>query len=120
MTGYHIEFWRGHERVFGDEGGEYRSLYAASRHIHEQLREMMTDHRAEDWTGCCFMVTTEEGKRVFEVPVLAEMSAMARRAAHSGTHAAPRVRTKTPQMSRSHQGSQNEATVPMADLGNAP
>ncbi len=110
MTGYYIEFWRGHERVFDDEGVVYRSLYAASRHIHEQLREMMTDHRADDWTGCRFEATTEEGKKVLEVPVLAEMSAIARRAAHSGTRVVPRAHANTPRTIWSHQGSQDEGT----------
>ena len=82
MTDYHIVFWRGQEHVFDYDGGEYCSLYAARQHIHELLREMMTDVWREDWTGCRFDVTTEAGKVLLEVPVLAEMSAIARRAAH--------------------------------------
>ena len=82
MSGYWIEFWRGNERVFDYESDEFRTLEAAQQHIHALLQEMLSDPWAEDWTGCRFEVRRAGGKSVLDVPVLAAMSAIARRRAH--------------------------------------
>jgi len=82
MATYNIEFWRGAERIFEYEGDEYSNLDDAQHHINELLQEMITDSWSEDWTGCRFAVASLDGKRVLEVPVLATMSAIARRRSH--------------------------------------
>jgi 3-oxoacyl-[acyl-carrier-protein] synthase III len=84
MTDYQIEFWRGNERVsdLDYETDEFRSLEAAQQHIHALLHAMLSDPWAEDWTGCRFEVRRAGGKSVLEVPVLAAMSAIARRKLH--------------------------------------
>jgi hypothetical protein len=82
MTNYNIEFWRGAERILEYEGDEYPNLDDAQRHIDELLQEMMADSWLEDWTGCRFAVASLEGETVLEVPVLATMSAIARRRSH--------------------------------------
>ena len=84
MTDYQIEFWRGNERVsdLDYETDEFRSLEAAQQHIHDLLHMMLSDPWAEDWTGCRFEVRRAGGKRILEVPVLAAMSAIARRKLH--------------------------------------
>jgi hypothetical protein len=82
MATYTIEFWRGAERIFEYEGDEYPNLDDAQHHINELLQEMMIDSWSEDWTGCRFAVASLDGKRVLEVPVLATMSAIARRSSH--------------------------------------
>jgi hypothetical protein len=56
MTNYHIEFWRGAERVVGYESDEYITPAEARQHIDDLLEEMMTDAWAEDYTGCRFAV----------------------------------------------------------------
>ena len=82
MTNYHIEFWRGAERVVGYESDEYITPAEARQHIDDLLEEMMTDAWAEDWTGCHFAVASWDGTTVLQVPVLATMSALARRRSH--------------------------------------
>ena len=82
MATYNIEFWRGAERIFEYEGDEYPNLDDAQRHINELLQEMMLDSWSEDWTGCRFAVASLDGETVLEVPVLATMSAIARRSGH--------------------------------------
>jgi hypothetical protein len=82
MTNYSIEFWRGGERVFKYEGEEFSNPADARQHIEDLLHEMMSDPAAEDWTGCRFEVATSDGIRVLQVPVLATMSALARRSSH--------------------------------------
>ncbi len=84
MNGYRIEFWRGNERVadLDYETDEFRSLEAAQQHIHALLHVMLSDPWAEDWTGCRFEVVTAAGETLFSVPVLAAMSAIARRRSH--------------------------------------
>ena len=82
MTNYHIEFWRGAERIFDYEDDEYPSPDNARRHIEDLIQEMMTDTGAEDWTGCRFEVATSRGKAVLQVPVLPTMSAITRRTHH--------------------------------------
>jgi hypothetical protein len=82
MTAYHLQFWRGHERIFDYESDEYGTLDDARRHIDDLIGEMMDDTSDEDWTGCRFDVATARGKRVLQIPVLAAMSALARRTAH--------------------------------------
>ncbi len=84
MNGYRIEFWRGNERVadLDYETDEFRSLEAAQQHIHALLHVMLSDPWAEDWTGCRFEVRRMGGSSVLDVPVLAAMSAIARRKLH--------------------------------------
>ena len=82
MTIYNIEFWRGAERIFEYEGDESLNLDDAQHYINELLQEMMIDSWSEDWTGCRFAVASLEGETVLEVPVLATMSAIARRRSH--------------------------------------
>ena len=82
MSEYRIEFWRGNERVFDYESDEYRSLEVAQQHIHALLHVMLSDPWAEDWTGCRFEVRRAGGKSVVDIPVLATMSAIARRKLH--------------------------------------
>jgi hypothetical protein len=82
MANYNIEFWRGAERIFEYEGDEYPNLDDAQHDINELLQEMMTDSWSEDWTGCRFAVASLDGETVLEVPVLATMSAIARRRSH--------------------------------------
>ena len=82
MSEYRIEFWRGNERVFDYESDKYRSLEAAQQHIHDLLQVMLSDPWAEDWTGCRFEVRRAGGKSVVDSPVLATMSAIARRKLH--------------------------------------
>lgn len=81
MTVYHIEFWRGRDQIIDYEDDEYRSLDDARLYVEQLIREMMADRWSEDWTGCRFEVTTS-GKTVLSVPVLATMSALARRTHH--------------------------------------
>jgi hypothetical protein len=82
MTNYHIEFWRGAERIFDYEDDEYPTPDNARRHIEELILEMMTDAHGDDWTGCRFEVATSRGKPVLQVPVLPTMSAITRRTQH--------------------------------------
>jgi hypothetical protein len=82
MTNYHIEFWRGAERIFDYEDDECRSRDHARRHVEGLIQEMMTDAHGDDWTGCRFEVTTSRGKPVLQVPVLPTMSAITRRTQH--------------------------------------
>jgi hypothetical protein len=82
MTNCYIEFWRGGERVFEYEGDEFSNPDDARHHIEDLLHQMMRDSAVEDWTGCRFEVATERGKTVLQVPVLATMSALARRSSH--------------------------------------
>jgi hypothetical protein len=81
MATYHIEFWRGQERIFDFEGEEFTSLSMVHQHIDDLLREMVADSNRNDWTGCRFAVT-ERGRRVAEVPILPALSVMARRTHH--------------------------------------
>ena len=82
MTNYYIEFWRRGERVFEYESDDYLNPDDARHHIEELLHEMMIDSGAEDWTGCRFEVATRDGRTVLQVPVLAGISAIARRRSH--------------------------------------
>jgi hypothetical protein len=82
MTEYHLQFWRGQERVFDYESDEFDSLDEARCHIDELIEAMRGDPSGEDWTGCRFDVATVRGKTVLQVPVLAAMSALARGKAH--------------------------------------
>ncbi len=82
MSAYHIQFWRGQDRIIDYEDDEYLSLDEARKHIEYLIREMMTDQWSEDWTSCRFEVTTAGGKTVLAVPILAAMSAIARRTHH--------------------------------------
>ena len=82
MTNYSIEFWRSAERVVGYESDEYVTVEEARQVIEDLIREMMTDAWDEDWTGCRFVVAMSDGTAVLQVPVLATMSAIARRRSH--------------------------------------
>jgi hypothetical protein len=82
MTRYYVEFWRGVERDPDYQGDEFDSPKEASEHINDLLHEMISDPWEEDWPGCRFQVMASGGERVLAVPVLAAMSALARKAAH--------------------------------------
>ncbi len=82
MTNYYVEFWRGAERIVEYESDEYVTLDKARQDIEDLIQEMMTDAWAEDWTGCRCAVATSDGATVLQVPVLATMSALARRRHH--------------------------------------
>ena len=82
MTRYHVEFWRGVERDPNYQSDEFPSPEGASEHITDLLYEMITDPRQKDWTGCRFQVMASSGERVLAVPILAALSALARKAAH--------------------------------------
>ena len=79
---YYIELWLGAERVAQYDDTEYRSPDDAREYIHCLLKEMLDDGSPEDWTGCRFEVATQDGRTVLQVPVLATMSAIARRRCH--------------------------------------
>jgi len=82
MTEYHLQFWRGQERVFDYESDEFNNLDEARCHIDDLIRAMREDASNEDWTGCRFDVATARGRTVLQVPVLATMSALAQGRAH--------------------------------------
>ena len=82
MIVYHIQFWRGRDRIIDYEDDEYRTLNEARQSVEDLIREMMTDRWSEDWTGCRFEVTTSDGTTVLSIPILAAMSALARRTHH--------------------------------------
>jgi hypothetical protein len=75
---YFIEFWRGAERILEYEREAYDSPEEARQYIEDLVREMMSDS-TDDWTGCYFAVARSDGATVLQVPVLATMSAIARR-----------------------------------------
>jgi len=79
MTNYYVEFWRGAEQIVEYESDEYVTPEKARQDIEDLIGEMMTDACAEDWTACRFVVATSDGKTVLQMPVLATMSALARR-----------------------------------------
>ncbi len=79
---YHIQFWRGADQIIDYEDDEYLDLDEAQRHIEDLIREMMADAWIEDWTDYHFVLMTEDGRAVLQVPVLAAMSALARRTYH--------------------------------------
>ena len=70
---------RAHPRVRNDENITPEEAHQA---IQDLIQGMITDIGAEDWTGCRFVVATLDGRTVFELPVLAAMSAIARRKGH--------------------------------------
>jgi hypothetical protein len=82
MTHCHIEFWRGADRIVEYESDEYVTPAEARQHIDDLLEGMMTDPWADDWTGCRFVVASWDRTIVLQVPVLATMSALARRRSH--------------------------------------
>lgn len=82
MIGYHIEFWRGLDRIIDYEDDEYRTLAEARQSVENLVREMMIDRWSEDWTGCRFEVTTSDGTTVLSIPVMAAMSALVHRIHH--------------------------------------
>ena len=79
---YHIEFWRGAERVVEFDRNEFPTPDEAQQHIHDLLQEMMADPWAEDWTGCRFALASSDGQTVLDVPVLVTMGSLARRTNH--------------------------------------
>ncbi len=79
---YYIEFWLGADRIAEYDDAEYPSPDAAREHIDSLLRDMLADGSTDDWTGCRFAVATQDGRTVLQVPVLAAMSAIARRRSH--------------------------------------
>jgi hypothetical protein len=79
---YYIEFWLGADRIAEYDDVEYPSPDAAREHIDSLLRDMLADGSTDDWTGCRFAVATQDGRTVLQVPVLAAMSAIARRRSH--------------------------------------
>ena len=82
MAAYHIQLWRGEERIFGCVGETFSTLEAVNQHVDSLLREMMAESYQDDCTGCRLAVTTELGRPVREIPVLPAMSALARRTRH--------------------------------------
>jgi hypothetical protein len=79
---YYIEFWLGADRIAEYDDAEYPSPDAAREHIDDLLRDMLADGSTDDWTGCRFEVATPDGRTVLRVPVLAGISAIARRRSH--------------------------------------
>jgi hypothetical protein len=79
---YYIEFWLGADRIAEYDDAEYPSPDAAREHIDNLLRSMLADGSTDDWTGCRFEVATRDGRTVLQVPVLAGISAIARRRSH--------------------------------------
>jgi hypothetical protein len=79
---YYIEFWLGADRIAEYDDAEYPSPDAAREHIDGLLQNMLADGSTDDWTGCRFAVATRDGRTVLQVPVLAGISAIARRRSH--------------------------------------
>ena len=79
---YYIEFWLGADRIAEYDDAEYPSPDAAREHIDDLLQNMLADGSTDDWTGCRFEVATRDGRTVLQVPVLAGISAIARRRSH--------------------------------------
>ena len=79
---YYIEFWLGADRIAEYDDAEYPSPDAAREHIDNLLQNMLADGSTDDWTGCRFEVATQDGRTVLQVPVLAGISAIARRSSH--------------------------------------
>ena len=79
---YYIEFWLGADRIAEYDDAEYPSPDAAREHIDNLLQNMLADGSTDDWTGCRFEVATQDGRTVLQVPVLAGISAIARRRSH--------------------------------------
>jgi hypothetical protein len=79
---YYIEFWLGADRIAEYDDAEYPSPDAAREHIDGLLQNMLADGSTDDWTGCRFEVATRDGRTVLQVPVLAGISAIARRRSH--------------------------------------
>jgi hypothetical protein len=79
---YYIEFWLGADRIAEYDDAEYPSPDAAREHIDNLLQNMLADGSTDDWTGCRFEVATRDGRTVLQVPVLAGISAIARRRSH--------------------------------------
>jgi hypothetical protein len=79
---YYIEFWLGADRIAEYDDAEYPSPDAAREHIDGLLQNMLADGSTDNWTGCRFEVATRDGRTVLQVPVLAGISAIARRRSH--------------------------------------